>query len=81
MSEGRWEFFTRIAEGCDTMRRHSADFSKAHLRETGEAVAASLLAYHLRQSENLAKGLAGERPAQDSPVNPPAADQGAGGLE
>lgn len=62
MTEGRWEFFIRIAEECDTMRRHSGDFSAAHLDEVGAKNAAALLAYHLRQAYNQAQALAGPRP-------------------
>jgi len=62
MTEGRWEFFIRIAEECDTMRRHSGDFASAHLEVVGEKNAAALLAYHLRQAYNVAQELAGPRP-------------------
>lgn len=49
MTEGRWEFYTRIAEMCDTARRD-------------DRIGSSMLAYHLRQAENQARVLAGERP-------------------
>ena len=63
MSEGRWEFYIQIAEACDTMRRHSGDFVKLHFESTdGRAATASMMAYHLRQAENLARTLAGARP-------------------
>jgi len=62
MNPGRWEFYTRIAEVCDTSRRHGADFAKSHLSAEEQGHAAALLAYHLRQAENLARTLAGDRP-------------------
>lgn len=67
MSEGRWEFYTRIAEGAETMRRHAADFAKNCL-SSELANAATMLAYDLRRVEVQARTLAGTRPkASDVP--------------
>ena len=64
MSEPRWEFFTRIAEMCDTARRHSKDFITTLPPDTAVAIlqGCSMLNYHLRQAENQARTLAGPRP-------------------
>lgn len=59
-SEGCWEFYTRIAEMCDTARRHSKDYQTQCLPPELHN-SPIVLSYFLRQAENKARELAGER--------------------
>lgn len=59
----RWEFYTRIAEGAETMRRHAGEFAKNHLPPELTNTA-TMMSYHLRQVENQARSLAGPRPTE-----------------
>ena len=56
----RFDFYIRIAESCETCRRHAADFAKESLPPELQHTA-SLMAYHLRQAEVKARKLAGRK--------------------
>lgn len=65
---GRWEFYTRIIEMCDTAKRHAKDFAQSHLTETHDKQEAAMLAFHLLQCQKHASNLAGPRPSIDVAV-------------